>query len=118
VRKTIFVKYAEGFVIFPGGFGTLDEFFESLTLIQTGKVDHFPVVLYGADYWRGLVDWIEQTLLPEGKIAPADRDIFTITEDLDEIVRIMIRGYQDAQRREATERMPPVREQTGEPATP
>ena len=68
VRKTMFVKYAEGFVVFPGGFGTLDELFEALTLTQTGKIQHFPVVLYGTDYWQGLLDWFRARLLAEGKI--------------------------------------------------
>ena len=72
-RKIMFVRYASGFVVFPGGFGTLDELFESLTLIQTGKVSDFPVLLVGTDYWRGLIDWIEQRPLAEGKISPERR---------------------------------------------
>ncbi|MGH2531308.1 MAG: TIGR00730 family Rossman fold protein [Thermomicrobiales bacterium] len=98
VRKTMFVKYAEGFVIFPGGYGTLDEFFESLTLIQTGKVGVFPVVLFGAEYWRGLIDWVEQTLVNEGKVSAADRKLFSVTDDADEVVQIMITSYQESQR--------------------
>jgi hypothetical protein len=81
VRKTMFVKYAQAFVIFPGGFGTMDELFESLTLIQTGKVRHFPVVLMGTDYWRGLVDWLRARMAEEGKIAPTDLDLFLLTDD-------------------------------------
>jgi uncharacterized protein (TIGR00730 family) len=81
VRKTMFVKYAQAFVIFPGGFGTMDELFESLTLIQTGKVRHFPVVLMGTDYWGGLVDWIRDRMIEEGKIAPEDLDIIYLTDD-------------------------------------
>jgi uncharacterized protein (TIGR00730 family) len=81
VRKTMFVKYAEGFVVFPGGFGTLDELFESLTLIQTGKVLHFPVVLYGSEYWDGLLSWLRERMLAEGKVGPADLDIFTVCDD-------------------------------------
>lgn len=81
VRKTMFVKYAEGFVVFPGGFGTLDELFESLTLIQTGKVLHFPVVLFGSDYWSGLLAWLRERLLGEGKVGPNDLDIFTVSDD-------------------------------------
>jgi len=81
VRKTMFVKYAEAFVIFPGGFGTLDELFESLTLIQTNKVRDFPVVLFGTDYWRGLTDWIRSTMAAEGKISAADLDLLYITDD-------------------------------------
>ena len=86
VRKTMFVKYAEGFVIFPGGFGTLDELFESLTLIQTGKIKHFPVFLVGTAYWAGLLAWFRDTLLAAGTIAAADLELFTVTDDLSEIV--------------------------------
>ena len=87
VRKTMFVKYAEGFVIFPGGFGTLDELFESLTLIQTGKITHFPVFLVGSAYWAGLVAWFRQTLVAAGTVAEQDLDLFTVTDDLAEVVR-------------------------------
>ena len=93
VRKTMFVKYAEGFVIFPGGFGTLDELFEALTLIQTGKVGHFPVVLFGTSFWRGLRDWIEEQLLATGKIHEHDRDLLWITDDTEEVVEIMLSSY-------------------------
>jgi uncharacterized protein (TIGR00730 family) len=86
VRKTMFVKYAEAFVIFPGGFGTLDELFEALTLIQTGKVQHFPVVLYGKDYWEGMMRWIREKPLYEEKISPADLDLLTLTSDIQEAV--------------------------------
>ena len=84
VRKVMFVKYAEGFVIFPGGFGTLDELFEALTLIQTGKVEHFPVVLYGTDYWKGMMEWIRNKPLYEEKVSPEDLELLTITSDIDE----------------------------------
>jgi uncharacterized protein (TIGR00730 family) len=90
-RKTMFVKYAEGFVIFPGGFGTLDELFESLTLIQTGKVEHFPVVLYGKDYWDGLIAWIRERPLAEEKISIEDLRLLTITDDIDEAVEAITR---------------------------
>jgi uncharacterized protein (TIGR00730 family) len=80
-RKVMFVRYASGFVVFPGGFGTLDETFEALTLIQTGKVRHFPVVLVGSDYWGGLVDWIRARLVSEGKISPHDLDLMHLTDD-------------------------------------
>jgi uncharacterized protein (TIGR00730 family) len=90
VRKTMFVKYAEAFVIFPGGLGTLDELFEALTLIQTGKIEHFPVVLIGRDYWRGLMNWVVSTVLEQGKISPEDLDLATITDDLDEVVRVIV----------------------------
>jgi uncharacterized protein (TIGR00730 family) len=86
-RKVMFVKYAEGFVMFPGGYGTMDELFEALTLIQTAKVRHFPVVLFGSSYWAGLVDWLKATVLAEGKISPVDLEIFTLTDDPDEVVR-------------------------------
>jgi uncharacterized protein (TIGR00730 family) len=87
VRKTMFVKYAEGFVIFPGGFGTLDELFESLTLIQTGKIKHFPVFLVGSVYWNGLLAWFRETLLAARTVTEADLELFTVTDDLDQVVR-------------------------------
>ena len=86
VRKTMFVKYAEAFVVFPGGFGTLDELFEALTLIQTGKVIHFPVVLFGSDYWAGLIAWLQERMLGEGKILAEDLDLFRIADDPAEVV--------------------------------
>jgi len=86
VRKTMFVKYAEGFVVFPGGFGTLDELFESLTLTQTGKIEHFPVVLFGSAYWDGLVDWLRDRVVAEGKAAPADLELFQVCDDPAEVV--------------------------------
>src|SRR4051812_4511830 len=85
-RKTMFVKAAEGFLVFPGGFGTVDELFEALTLIQTGKVFHFPVVLYGSDYWGELIDWIKGELLADGMISPEDLDLLYVTNELDEAV--------------------------------
>ncbi len=89
VRKTMFVKYAVGFVIFPGGFGTLDELFEALTLIQTGKLTGFPVVLFGEEYWRGLIAWIDEKLIGEGKIDPQDRDLMIVTDDPEVVVQVM-----------------------------
>src|SRR6266566_5029554 len=86
VRKTMFVKYAEGFVVFPGGLGTLDELFESLTLIQTGKVQHFPVALYGADYWSGLIGWLTDRVMAEGKMSPDDLELFHVCDTPDEVV--------------------------------
>ena len=86
VRKMMFVKYAEGFVVFPGGFGTLDELFEALTLIQTGKVQHFPVVLFGSDYWGGLMDWLRDPVLSEGKVAADDLNLFYICDDPADVV--------------------------------
>ncbi|MFL6011634.1 MAG: TIGR00730 family Rossman fold protein [Gaiellaceae bacterium] len=85
-RKTMFVKAAEGFVVFPGGFGTADELFEALTLIQTGKVLHFPVVLFDSDYWEELLDWVRGELLADGMISPEDLDLLFVTDDLDEAV--------------------------------
>jgi uncharacterized protein (TIGR00730 family) len=80
-RKVMFVRYASGFVVFPGGFGTMDELWEALTLIQTGKITEFPVVLVGTDYWRGLLDWVRERMLAEGNIAPADLELLTLTDD-------------------------------------
>jgi uncharacterized protein (TIGR00730 family) len=92
-RKTMFVKAAEGFVVFPGGFGTLDELFESLTLIQTGKVLHFPVVLFDQPHWTGLLEWITDRVLQEGLIAPTDVDLLTVTDDPAEAVRMVVDCY-------------------------
>ena len=86
VRKTMFVKYSQGYVVMPGGFGTLDELFEALTLSQTGKVTTFPIVLFGTAYWQGLVDWLRQTMLPDGKIKESDLDLLLLTDDVDEAV--------------------------------
>jgi uncharacterized protein (TIGR00730 family) len=85
-RKVMFVKYASGYVIMPGGFGTLDEFFEALTLIQTGKIRRFPVVLMGKKFWGGLLDWVKKTMVKEGMISPADLDLFFVTDDPAEAV--------------------------------
>lgn len=90
VRKTMLVKYSSAFVIFPGGFGTLDELFEALTLIQTGKVRHMPVVLVGREFWTGLIGWLKSALLAGGKISPEDLDIFRIVDDPAEIVRLVV----------------------------
>jgi len=87
VRKTMFVKYATGFVVFPGGYGTLDELFEALTLIQTGKVKRFPVVLVGTSVWGGLIDWLRTDALANGRINEADLTLFELTDDPDEVVR-------------------------------
>jgi uncharacterized protein (TIGR00730 family) len=89
-RKTMFVKYAQGFVVLPGGFGTFDELFEALTLVQTETVTSFPIVLVGRDYWSGLVEWIKGTVLADGKISPADLDMFTLTDDVDVAVETMV----------------------------
>ena len=89
VRKTMFVKYAQAFVILPGGFGTLDELFEALTLVQTRKVTRFPVILYGTEYWGGLIDWVRTTMAGNGAISPGDVDLLHCTDDIDEIVRVI-----------------------------
>jgi hypothetical protein len=93
-RKTMFVKAAEGFVVFPGGFGTADELFESLTLIQTGKVLHFPVVLFDSDYWGELLDWIRGELLADRMISPEDLDLLYVTDDVDEAVAQVLDCYE------------------------
>jgi uncharacterized protein (TIGR00730 family) len=89
VRKTMFVKYAQAFVILPGGFGTLDELFEALTLVQTRKVTRFPVILFGTEYWSGLIDWIRNTLAPTGTINAADLDLITVTDDIGEVMAVI-----------------------------
>jgi uncharacterized protein (TIGR00730 family) len=88
-RKVMFVRYASAFVVMPGGFGTLDELFEALTLIQTRKVRYFPVILMGRDYWQGLVDWLHQTVEAEGKIGPEDMALLRITDDPAEVVEMV-----------------------------
>ena len=93
-RKTMLVKASEGFVLFPGGFGTLDELFEALTLIQTGKVLHFPVVLMDRDYWGELLDWIRAELLADGMISPEDVTLLAATDDVDEAVAIVVACYE------------------------
>jgi len=103
VRKTMFLKYAEGFVIFPGGFGTMDELFESLTLIQTDKVRNFPVVLYSSDYWQGLLDWLREKLLGEGKISKEDLDLIYVADTPKEAVNHILRCAGDKAGRESVE---------------
>lgn len=89
VRKTMFVKYAQGFVVLPGGLGTLDELFEALTLVQTRKVTRFPIVLFGTEYWRGLVDWLRDSVVAGGKAAEQDLLLFHVTDDVDEAVALV-----------------------------
>ena len=95
VRKTMFVKYAQGFIVLPGGFGTLDELFEALTLIQTEKVTRFPVVLMGTSYWRGLVEWLREHMLEAGNIAPEDLALFTLCDHPTEAVDIIDAFYKE-----------------------
>jgi uncharacterized protein (TIGR00730 family) len=90
VRKTMLVKYSSAFLFFPGGFGTMDELFEALTLIQTGKVRNMPVILVGSDYWSGLLGWFRERLLAEGKISPEDLDIFHVVDDAESAVRVIV----------------------------
>ncbi len=90
VRKTMFVKYSTAFIVFPGGYGTLDELFEALTLIQTGKVTNFPVILFGREYWCGLVEWLTRTVAAERKINPGDLKLFHVTDDPREATRLVI----------------------------
>jgi len=98
VRKTMFIKYSNAFVIFPGGFGTLDEAFEALTLIQTGKIYHFPVVFFGKRFWGGLVDWMRDRLLREKKISEGDLDLLDVTDDPHEAVQCIIKAHAKAVR--------------------
>ena len=93
VRKTMFVKYSNGFVIFPGGFGTMDELFESLTLVQTRKIKRFPIILFGSSYWNGLLDWIKGTLLAEGAISAEDLNLLVVTDSIEEARTIMVDCY-------------------------
>lgn len=94
VRKVMFQKYAQGFIVLPGGFGTFDEFFESATLIQTGKIGKFPIVLVGSDFWKGLVDWIEKVVHQEEKnISPDDINLFTVVDNADEAVEVINKFY-------------------------
>ncbi len=90
VRKTMFVKYAQGFIVLPGGFGTMDELFEALTLAQTGKVTSFPIVLFGSAYWGGLVDWLRDTMLADGKVGPGDIEMLHVTDDVDEAISYFV----------------------------
>ena len=112
-RKTMFVKYAQGFVVLPGGFGTFDELFEALTLVQTEKVTSFPIVLIGKAYWSGLVTWVKDTVLAEGKVSPGDLEIFRVTDDVDEAVEIMLQA-----REERTSPAPGGGKHPREPHTP
>ena len=95
VRKTMFVKYSNAFIIYPGGFGTMDELFEALTLIQTKKVSNFPVILYGSKYWNGLLNWIRETMLVEEKVSVEDVALLRISDDPDEICKIVCDAYQE-----------------------
>ncbi len=95
VRKVMFVKYSQGFVVMPGGFGTLDELFEAMTLIQTHKIETFPIILVGTNFWSGLMDWIKDTLLELGNISPKDLDLFHIVDTEDEVIEILDDFYKE-----------------------
>jgi uncharacterized protein (TIGR00730 family) len=94
-RKVMFVKYSQAFVVMPGGFGTLDELFEAITLVQTGKIDRFPIILYGVEFWEGLKNWVDTTLKGTGKISPNDTDLIRIANDADQVVEIIEDFYQE-----------------------
>jgi uncharacterized protein (TIGR00730 family) len=102
-RKTMFVKYAQGFVVLPGGFGTFDELFEALVLVQTRKVTSFPIVLIGTDYWGGLVQWIRNTVLPSGKVSAPDLNLLHLTDDVDEAVAVIRSSVADSGPKQAEE---------------
>ncbi|MCB0456169.1 MAG: TIGR00730 family Rossman fold protein [Flavobacteriaceae bacterium] len=95
VRKVMFVKYSQGFVVMPGGFGTLDELFEAITLIQTHKIDRFPIILVGSDFWGGLLDWIKNTLIKEGNISPEDIHLINLVDTEDEVLEILNTFYDE-----------------------
>jgi uncharacterized protein (TIGR00730 family) len=95
VRKFMFVKSASAYIIFPGGFGTLDELFEALTLIQTDKIKDFAVVLVGTEYWQGLLNWIKNTMISGKTVSPEDFDLVYLTDDLDEVVQIVTRSFDE-----------------------
>ncbi|HET6818219.1 MAG TPA: TIGR00730 family Rossman fold protein [Mycobacteriales bacterium] len=114
-RKTMFVKYAQAFIVMPGGFGTMDELFEALTLVQTGKVTSFPVVLFGSTYWQGLLDWIRTTMLNDHKINAADLDLIHVTDDVDEAVRIIERAEHNRDHGLAPRVVPPSSQVGGRP---
>ncbi|MFT4263854.1 MAG: TIGR00730 family Rossman fold protein [Nocardioides sp.] len=92
VRKTMFVKYSQGYIVMPGGVGTLDELFEAITLVQTQKINQFPIVLMGVSTWTGLIDWMRDTMLADGRIKESDLEMLTLTDDVDEAVELMIRA--------------------------
>lgn len=95
VRKVMLVKYSQGFVVMPGGFGTLDELFEAITLIQTLKIDKFPIILVGKEYWGGLLDWIKNTLITEKMISPEDIDLFNVVDTSEEVIKILNDFYSE-----------------------
>jgi hypothetical protein len=93
VRKTVFVKYSQAFVVLPGGYGTMDELFEALTLVATGKITRFPIVLVGSEYWSGMLSWLRETMLADGKIHPEELDLLQVTDDPEEVVKIIKKAH-------------------------
>ena len=116
VRKTMFVKYAQGFVIFPGGFGTFDELFESLVLVQTGKIDHFPIILYDRSYWQPLLAWLADPVASHGMIGPNDHDLLRLTDDNDEIVDWILASFAEAEKARVEAALSPAGEERAEAA--
>jgi uncharacterized protein (TIGR00730 family) len=108
-RKTMFVKYAEAFVVFPGGFGTLDELFEAVTLIQTGKLRHFPLVLFGSGYWHGLLQWLRGQALEGAKISKDDLDLIVVTDRVEDVVERVLHAHAEKERTMLGERNGPAR---------
>jgi uncharacterized protein (TIGR00730 family) len=100
VRKTMFIRYAKAFIVFPGGFGTMDELFEALVLLQTRKIRHFPVILYDSSYWTGLISWIRETMLASDKIEPEDTQLLLLSNDPQEMCRLVLETYQMSSRQE------------------
>jgi uncharacterized protein (TIGR00730 family) len=96
VRKTVFVKYSQAFVVLPGGYGTLDELFEAVTLVATGKITKFPVVLVGSSYWSGLLSWLREKVLAEGNIHPQELDLIQVADDPEEVVKIIKKAHAEA----------------------
>ncbi len=96
VRKTVFVKYSQAFVVLPGGYGTMDELFEALTLVATGKITRFPIVLVGSSYWAGLLGWLREKVQAEGNIYGHELDLFTVADDPDEVVKIITKAHAEA----------------------
>jgi uncharacterized protein (TIGR00730 family) len=104
VRKTLFIKYSEAFVIFPGGFGTMDELFEALTLIQTKKISHFPVILYDSNFWGGLVNWINKSMVEMGTVAPEETLLLRLSDDPVEVCQIVVDAYKENYRQDVSNR--------------
>jgi uncharacterized protein (TIGR00730 family) len=96
VRKTVFIKYSQAFVVLPGGFGTMDELFEAVTLVATGKITKFPIVLVGREYWRGLVAWMREKVLVEGKVSPGELELLTVVDEPEDVVKVITKAHAEA----------------------